>query len=841
MGMPLGESQGSRQGGAPPPSSNSLGWTHTPHTTRSFCHRTSQAEFSGRAPRTDTPPITADAAAALAQSLCFEVSPHTRRIHVYSSPTQPLGVSFSARELQAEWEGAPGEPPGPEDPTLQGIVGGLRHEEAVIRWTAARFRAAWERQPLHSRPLGLPCTLAGLPLQCDALREALREARQGSTRRLAPRLQPSASEQAALPDAAVYIPAEVIEARLGARVEVQLHWQPFVPAPATDTMAGPGPGPGPGAGAGAQGTVAEGTVTEGAVDGVLLCVNPECLAPLGMGTSTVQRGPTQHDLPSALPDRARLTCRVEHASHHGLVCGGACWRAYRLARDPAAVRRDLRKLHLRLDGAVFCQHCGVDCLQLAVQLQGLADASARRALLLARLPHLAQWPGKLERAVRDGNEGAVWEADHVTEVREGGGEARSLREYEPLCVACHQAKTNATGAALRDQQDRRARGFAERRPAAAEPGAEGVAGEGGTPGARPGGGRKRKRSTSALAGAEPAQDARAPAASASLLPLASTTSLLTPPTASVLPAATATTSPLSLLPVAPGSVLQPPTAAPPSPLSSPATTTTWSLLSPPRPSPTASSLLSPPRPSPTASSLLSSSPAAAAPSLLPLPAAVEGPGRGFTREFSPETIEVLDSEEDEDRDGDEAEESLLDESGRAVAAIPRRSDAIVVDGDEDVEEGEGEAPSAAVGPRASGSSASDLHAFLADARAELFSARAHSRAAPPHVARTAASAFRAVPPAATLGHWAPPAAAPSAATVELPGPRAVWEVELSGWYTAYGPEEQVRLEAAYRAGAAAAQLSLPQGEYEVSLHGEKRQRLCADLTRSRRVRRREIP
>ena len=67
------------------------------------------------------------------------------------------------------------------------------------------------------------------------------------------------------------------------------------------------------------------------------------------------------------------------------------------------------------------------------------------------MPELRKWPGKLDRAVREASEGTIWEADHRVEVRDGGGEASDVRAFDPLCVACHQAKTSArTAGGARD-------------------------------------------------------------------------------------------------------------------------------------------------------------------------------------------------------------------------------------------------------------------------------------------------------------------------------------------------------------------------------------------------------
>jgi len=122
----------------------------------------------------------------------------------------------------------------------------------------------------------------------------------------------------------------------------------------------------------------------------------------------------------------------------------------------------VRRAHVKLSGSVFCQHCGVDLLALVAQLKGLPSEEARRALLLARLPHLARWPGKLDRAATEPSEGRLWEADHRREVRDGGGEAASEGAFDPLCVGCHQRKTNATTRGRGDDEAVRLRGFSFR-------------------------------------------------------------------------------------------------------------------------------------------------------------------------------------------------------------------------------------------------------------------------------------------------------------------------------------------------------------------------------------------
>ena len=125
--------------------------------------------------------------------------------------------------------------------------------------------------------------------------------------------------------------------------EVRLHWQPFLPE-----------------------------------SGALLCTNRACFRPLRCDVGQASRGRTPHPLPDALPPRADVDWHTEHEDVLGLVCGGPCLKAHRLARDPATVRRTLRQYHVKLCSTVFCQHCGVDCLMLVAQLKGLRGEEERR-------------------------------------------------------------------------------------------------------------------------------------------------------------------------------------------------------------------------------------------------------------------------------------------------------------------------------------------------------------------------------------------------------------------------------------------------------------------------------
>ena len=125
--------------------------------------------------------------------------------------------------------------------------------------------------------------------------------------------------------------------------------------------------------------------------GVLLCASHTCLRALDMEARAGPRRCRSAHLPpeGALPERADAAWHVRHERLADLFCGGRCHGAYRLLRDPtltlsltpsltltltltltrlmrdpATVRRELRKLHIKQAGSLHCQLCGVDLLAL---------------------------------------------------------------------------------------------------------------------------------------------------------------------------------------------------------------------------------------------------------------------------------------------------------------------------------------------------------------------------------------------------------------------------------------------------------------------------------------------
>jgi len=109
-------------------------------------------------------------------------------------------------------------------------------------------------------------------------------------------------------------------------------------------------------------------------------------------------------------------------------------------------------------------------------------------------------------------------------------------------------------------------------------------------------------------------------------------------------------------------------------------------------------------------------------------------------------------------------------------------------------------------------------------------------AAPAAAAVAAAAAVRTPPPPTSPPPMASSWAQPTRST------RAVWECLLGGQYSPYEPSAQALLEEAYQRGDALVSLRVRDVRYDIELRGErKRQRQSGEPSRTRHVRRREVP
>ena len=190
--------------------------------------------------------------------------------------------------------------------------------------------------------------------------------------------------------------------------------------------------------------------------GRLFCVN--CFGYLAVGRALVIS--RQHPMPEC----ARYLHSLEGFSgkwelhHHAksdLFCGGACRAVYQLKRSSTRLRRKLHKAERGI-----CRSCGVDCDHVWLRLRLAAHPEERWNVLVeemslsmehAKKSLVGECTGTIKKLCNEPTEGALWQCDHIYEVRHGGGEASDLSQVQTLCVFCHLVKThNPTASFVRD-------------------------------------------------------------------------------------------------------------------------------------------------------------------------------------------------------------------------------------------------------------------------------------------------------------------------------------------------------------------------------------------------------
>jgi len=132
-----------------------------------------------------------------------------------------------------------------------------------------------------------------------------------------------------------------------------------------------------------------------------------------------------------------------------LFCSAECEARLALISDPGRMRKALFDLE-----AGVCRLCGLDCGQLQARLRGLGAAGSaeqRRGVLVGADARYAMPEHSARLSALCTAEGAakahLWEADHVTPVRLGGGLC-GLENMRTLCNLCH-AQASAAFAAER--------------------------------------------------------------------------------------------------------------------------------------------------------------------------------------------------------------------------------------------------------------------------------------------------------------------------------------------------------------------------------------------------------
>lgn len=154
----------------------------------------------------------------------------------------------------------------------------------------------------------------------------------------------------------------------------------------------------------------------------------------------------QHLLPPHGPCspkwRLPLDCKND------LFCGGTCSAQYRMRRNAGKLRATLFQQERGV-----CRGCGVDCDKVFLALANSSLSVEEKSRLVDEIFVCALEKcgeagvgvqGVKKKLVSGGKElvaGAVWQCDHVVEVRDGGGEAAGVSHVQTLCVFCHTLKT----------------------------------------------------------------------------------------------------------------------------------------------------------------------------------------------------------------------------------------------------------------------------------------------------------------------------------------------------------------------------------------------------------------
>jgi 5-methylcytosine-specific restriction endonuclease McrA len=125
-------------------------------------------------------------------------------------------------------------------------------------------------------------------------------------------------------------------------------------------------------------------------------------------------------------------CGVAVAKPRIYWCSQKCVDEYLLRTSPSHAR----KLVWKRDRGI-CACCGVDASQVRTRMLRIThrfegDRWSRRDIY-DRIYRLTGW---------DSRRRTHWDADHIVEVRDGGGSC-GLENFQTLCYRCHKKKTAA--------------------------------------------------------------------------------------------------------------------------------------------------------------------------------------------------------------------------------------------------------------------------------------------------------------------------------------------------------------------------------------------------------------
>lgn len=129
-------------------------------------------------------------------------------------------------------------------------------------------------------------------------------------------------------------------------------------------------------------------------------------------------------------------CGKETPGPRRTFCNDKCVSAWKMKTDPAHVRRVV----FERDKGV-CVQCGLDTVALERALSTLHWIQHRWGVENQRpeFREVSRLADEIRKILKVQHRVTYWDADHIVEVVNGGGEC-GLDNYQTLCCWCHRAK-----------------------------------------------------------------------------------------------------------------------------------------------------------------------------------------------------------------------------------------------------------------------------------------------------------------------------------------------------------------------------------------------------------------
>jgi len=144
-------------------------------------------------------------------------------------------------------------------------------------------------------------------------------------------------------------------------------------------------------------------------------------------------------------------CKKEVLPPRKTFCSDTCVHEWKLRSSSKYLRKFIYERDLGI-----CVKCGTDTRYIRIELENAARDSmvASGRWFWDDHPIYLACLSKFQLTVKEAKK-SIWEADHVVEVADGGGEA-DLANYQTLCIPCHKIKS-AEGRARRAAKAKAAR------------------------------------------------------------------------------------------------------------------------------------------------------------------------------------------------------------------------------------------------------------------------------------------------------------------------------------------------------------------------------------------------